>query len=238
MPPDLVIPLDGRHADDGPQRLELRGDSLVITLRAIASPLVVPVSEVAAVAGQRSPADPPLQRTPVLPTAQLQGATARPNLLVVFRQPVRVPPIRVQPGGSLGLSRRRSTSPQGLYVDGMWFALDDPDTAFEQLDAASLPVVNDAAPALAAALGTDPGGTPEVEVRRRTARRVQLLLLISFIGFAALLAGTALTGDQRWLGRLLFLVAFPAFAGGFLGALWLAFRRPTGGVPHAARKPA
>lgn len=236
MAPDLVIPLDGRSADDGPQRLELREGSLVITLRALATPLVVPLDEVGAVAGQRSPADPPLRRVPVLPTVQLQGATARPNLLVVFRRPVRVPPIRVQSGGSLGLSRRRSTSPEGLYVDGMWFALDDPHAALEQMEAASFPVTKDATPALAAAVGTDPGGTPEAEVRRRTARRTQLLLLVSFLGFAALLAGTALTGDQRWLGRLLFLVAFPAFAGGFLGALWLTFRRPVHGVAPQDRE--
>jgi hypothetical protein len=228
--PRTVVPLDGRQADDGPQRLEVDDGHLVVVLRALTTPLVVPLDDVAVVARTRTPADPPLRRTPVLPTAQLQGATAQANLLVVFRRPVRVPAVRVQPGGSLGLSRRRSMSADGLFVDGMWFALDDPDTALEQLAAAGLTVGHDAAPSLAAAVGTSPGGTPEAAVRRRNSRRISALLVASLLGFVALAVGSAFTSYDTWVDELLLGAGLLAFAGGFFGAVWLAFRRPVGGV--------
>ena len=229
------VVLDGRHADDGPQRLEVRDGALHITLRALSSPLVVPLSDVAVVARHRSPADPPLRRAPVLPFAQLQGATTAANLLVVFHRPVRVPPVRVQPGGTLSLDRRRSMSPEGVHIDGMWFAADDPGTAVERLAAAGLPVAHDAAPVVAQVVGTDPNGVPEAATSRATLRRVQALLVLAFVGFVVLLAGTALRDGSGWMGAVAFFLGFPALAGGFCGALWLTYRRPTRGVAPSDR---
>lgn len=225
------IVLPGRKLDDGPQRIEVSGGELLIRLRAFDGPFVVPLAEVAAVSDRRLPGDRALGREAVVPFAQLQGGPAGPNLVLVFRRPLRVPGVRVQSGGSLGLSRRRSHSDTGLFVDGMRFAVDDPAAAVAALAGAGIPSVPDATRALQEVIGTDPSAPAESEQRRRRSRWVAGLLTASFLGLVLMLLAGGLREDHRGLGAVLLVVGFVALAGGFCGALWLVYRQPWRGAP-------
>lgn len=233
MDTPCVVGLPGRELDGGPQRIEVEGGMLRILLRAFDGPFVVPLADVAAVSDRRVAGDVALRREAVVPFAQLQGGPAGANLVLVFRRPTRVPGVRVQSGGSLGLSRRRSHSEAGLFVDGMRFAVEDPAAAIAALAGAGIRPVPDATHALQQVIGTDPSAPGESERRRRRSRWVAALLTMSFLGLVLMLLAGGLREDHRGLGALVLLVGFLALAGGFCGALWLVFRQPWRGAPPA-----
>lgn len=224
-----MVELDGRAADDGPQRIEVRDGFLELHLRAFDGPMRVPLAEVACVAPAIVDRSTMLARPAVVPIAQLQGSTGRPDLVVIFAHPQRVPPVKVQPGGSLHLNRRQSMSSEGLFIDGMHFASAAGSGAVDRLAAAGVPAAADAAPVLEQVVGAAVGGPTIDEERRRVRRRNRALSTASLVGFA--LAGFApYVTDSDSAATLLQGIGVLLFVPSTLWILWIMVRQPWKGV--------
>lgn len=227
--PDAVVELDGRAASDGPQRIEVREGALMLHLRAFAEPMRVPLTEVACVAPHLTERSQVLSREAVVPLAQLQGGKVRPDLVVLFTRPQRVPVVQVQPGGSLHLNRRQSMSPEGLFIDGMQFTTTGATDPVARLAAAGAPTAPDAGPVIEQVVGAAVGGPTMEAVRGRILARNRVLSAVALIGFAlialapAVVANESLAGTLQGVGALLFVPTT-------LWILWILIRRPWKGV--------
>jgi hypothetical protein len=166
---------------------------------------------------------------PRIPYAATATSRKSPNLLLLFRRPQRIPPLRVGGAMTLGLPYRASRSP-GVDVDGVNLRAAKPRDAIGALAAAGVTRVERPTEWLREnrPITSDPAA---VRALARNQRRGTWFLAVFVLVVAFLAAAVAVNVTGLWTGpvsRWLLNVSLTALLGGFvllcLANLWLGIR--------------
>jgi hypothetical protein len=178
-----------------------------------------------------------LRRDPVLPRIWSGTNNETPNLVVVFATPQRVPPVR-RGNQIAGVSTHETRAPEGLFVDGVRLKVKDPEAVRAAFGAEGVPVTDDVAPQLVAAIGpaVGPVARGEREVATRSRRRRSVLVGIgSFVAFVAVVWARYLVDSDSNRGFVTVMVVLGAVIAFRAGAWWFT-RRDRHGAPSPRQR--
>jgi hypothetical protein len=155
----------------------------------------------------------------VVPYLLTTGPLTRPNLLLMFTEPQRVPPLRLgaalAPNTDLPFGYRSTRSSRGSHIDGVLLRARDPAALSRRILAAGAGRLGDPIQWLYEhrQVVTDTAEQDRLAGRRRTGRRVQVAAQI-LLGLATIVGGTVILNDD---GPLWHLLLFLAVVAGLLG---------------------
>lgn len=229
---DEVIKLARSLGRPSRRQLVVTGSTLrFVLLHVFREPFEVPLDQVLGVGREADFKGEVPNRLPVVPAVFTAMNGERPNLVVAFRSPQRLPPLKVGAGGTLGLSAGRSRSPEGVYVDGIAVKAARPDDAFQTLSDHGVVTTNNIAGAFLEVLGSpvDEQHRREVDEHLRDRSRRALLWTVAMLAGAAMTVGTSfLREDSMWFWPLLAAGAVLVVAGS--AGSWWAYRKDRHGA--------
>ncbi|MDQ3756557.1 MAG: hypothetical protein M3394_01750 [Actinomycetota bacterium] len=109
------------------------------------------------------------KRKPKILFVRTDHAFSKPNLMLLFRQPVRLPPLRM--GFALQASLPPRVGREGLLADAVTVTVDDPAAALATLCSWGVPAIADLRAAMAERFGLVDGGEGPRSLLRRWLRR-------------------------------------------------------------------
>ncbi|WP_232794382.1 MULTISPECIES: hypothetical protein [Pseudofrankia] len=193
------------------------GRSWAIPARHVA---VQDLSATPPMAGAQEP-EPVLAHELIVPYLFTTGPMTRPNLLLMFTEPQRVPPLRLvtalAPNTDLPFGYRSTRSEKGAHVDGILLRADNPAALRESVLTAGGSALDDPVGWLYEHRDTVTDVVEQASLarRRRAGRRIQLAALLLFV--ATSIGGPRLVADDGpWWPLFLFLAVLAALFG--LGA--------------------
>jgi len=189
---------------------------------------------------EEGPEEPLWKRLPEIVNLQSTQMSSKYNLALLFRQPVKLPALKV--GGMQVLETTRKQSKQGIWVDGVVLQAEDVEKATRSLSAWGIPAYQSRTDALTDMVGIelDPQAAGALEAERSEIRRKQRskFYLLTRLAAAAVLAQMSVkmwaAGESAWS-----IISTTALAAAFAGLFALVYRKvrfgfgaPAGGRNH------